>query len=129
MRSMELVKVDENSYDALKRLAQLRLEMGDKTRALEALRLGFYVNPFEYAPHALAGSLHLERKESDQALREYKIALSLNPPNVAEAHYNLARAQLAAGRAADAKKSVLRSLEVAPGYEQAQELLLRIAKP
>jgi tetratricopeptide (TPR) repeat protein len=124
-----LVKVDENNYDALKRLAQLRLEMGDKTRALEALRLAFYVNPFEYAPHAIAGSLHLERKESDQALREYKIALSLNPPNAAEAHYNLARAQFAAGRTADAKKSVLRSLEVAPGYEQAQELLLRIAKP
>src|SRR5262249_46309015 len=38
-----LIKVDENNYDALKKLAQLKLESGDKTRALELLRMGFYI--------------------------------------------------------------------------------------
>ena len=60
---------------------------------------------------------------------EFQAALALNPPNVAEAHYNLARAYLAAGKTAEAKRSVLRSLEAAPGYDKAQELLLKLRNP
>lgn len=124
-----LVKVDENNYEALRHIADLRFDVGDKAGALEALKLAFYVNPFEYAPHAKAGSLYFERKENDLAAREFRMALALNPPNVAEAYYNLARAQFAAGKKADARRSILKSLEAAPGFEDAQELLLQIAKP
>ena len=52
--------------------------------------------------------------------------MALRPPNVAEANYNVARAYHALGRAAEAKRSVLRALEAAPSYEKAQELLLTI---
>lgn len=126
---MNLVKVDENNYEAVKHLAELRSDLGDKTGALEALKLSFYVNPFEYAAHAKAGALYFERKENDLAAREFRMALALNPPNTAEAYYNLARAQFAAGKRADARRSILKSLEAAPGYEDAQDLLLQIAKP
>lgn len=124
-----LLKVDENNYAALKTLAGLRQELGNKQGALEALRLSFFVNPFEQAAHSQAGSLLLDLNQPDQAIREFQVALALNPPNVAEAHYNLARAQLAAGRNAEAKRSVLRSLEAAPGFDKAQELLLRLTRP
>jgi tetratricopeptide (TPR) repeat protein len=124
-----LVKVDENNLNALKRLAQLRLELGDKTGALEALQLSFYVNPFEAAQHTLAGGLYLERNESQRALSAYQAALSLDPPNLAEAHYNLARAYFAVGKTAEARRAVLRALEVAPGYDQAQQLLLKLSRP
>lgn len=124
-----LLKVDENNYSAILRLAQLRQELGDKKGALEALRMGFYVNPFESAPHTTAGTLLLELNQPEAAIREYRVALALSPPNPAEAHYNLASALFAAGQKAEARRAVLRSLEAAPGYEQAQELLLRIARP
>ena len=60
------------------------------------------------------------------ALREFQAALALQPPNEAEANYNVARAFHALGKQADAKRSVLRALEAAPSYEKAQELLLTI---
>ena len=44
----------------------------------------------------------------------------------AEAQYNLARAYLSAGKKPEARRFVLRSLENAPSFEKAQELLLKI---
>jgi tetratricopeptide (TPR) repeat protein len=124
-----LVKIDENDYEALKKLAKLKLEAGDKARALELLRLSFFVNPFEAGQHTLAGDLHLEKNENERAVREFQIALAANPPNIAEAQFNLARAYLATGQNKEAKRAVLRSLEIAPSFDKAQDLLLKLANP
>jgi tetratricopeptide (TPR) repeat protein len=121
-----LVKVDENDYDALNKLAQLKREVGDKDRALEFMKMSFYVNPAGHAAHTIAGDLLIERNETDAAIREFQIALAANPPNVAEAQYNLARAFHAAGKNKEARRAVLRSLEAAPGFDKAQELLLKL---
>ncbi len=121
-----LLKHDETNLKALGRLADLRLKQGDRPRALEALRLGFYVAPFEPTAHARAGELYLETKDAAAALTEFQSALALRPPNAAEANYNVARAYHALGRTMEAKRSVLRALEAAPSYEKAQELLLTI---
>jgi len=50
----------------------------------------------------------------------------LQPPNIAEANYNVASAYYSLGRHSEARRAVLRSLEAAPRYEKAQELLLKI---
>ncbi|MFL6332547.1 MAG: tetratricopeptide repeat protein [Pyrinomonadaceae bacterium] len=121
-----LLKYDETNLKALGRLAELRLKQGDRARAIEALRLGFYVAPFEPAGHARAGELYLETKDAAGALAEFQSALALRPPNEAEAQYNVARAYHALGKTAEAKRAVLRALEAAPSYEKAQELLLTI---
>jgi cellulose synthase operon protein C len=121
-----LLKYDETNLKVLGRLADLRLKQGDRAKALEALRLGFYVAPFEPAAHARAGELYMETRDAAGALAEFQAALALSPPNVAEANYNVARAYHALGKTAEAKRSVLRALEVAPSYEKAQELLLTI---
>jgi tetratricopeptide (TPR) repeat protein len=122
-----LVKVDENDYDALDKLARLKGETGDKARALELMKMSFYVNPSGHAAHTTAGDLFIERKESEAAIREFQIALAASPPNIAEAQYNLARAFYAAGKNKEARRAVLRSLEAAPGFDKAQELLLKLA--
>jgi tetratricopeptide (TPR) repeat protein len=121
-----LVRLDENNPAALKRLAELRQKQGDGARALEALRLSFYVNPFDYAVHARSGELWLAGGDALRALGEFQVVLALKPPNAAEANYNVARAYYSLGNTPDAKRAVLRALEDAPGYEQAQELLLKI---
>src|SRR5207247_9570956 len=105
--------------------ASLRAKMGDRAGALEALRLSFYVNPFEYAAHTEAGRLSLEEKQYAQALSEFQVTLALDPPNVAEANYNLATAYHLLGKQPEAKHAVLRALEAAPSYEKAQEVLLK----
>ena len=121
-----LIKQDENNFNAMRQLAKLRLDQGDKVRALETLKLSFFVNPFDYTTHTQAGELYLARNEAVQAVKEFQAALALQPPNAAEANYNIARAHFAAGKAAEAKRAVIRSLEAAPGFEKAQELLLKV---
>ncbi len=120
------IRYDENSLTTLKSLANLRAKLGDRAGAIEALRLSFYVSPFEYATHAQAGELSLEEKQYARALSEFQVVLALDPPNVAEANYNLASAYHLLGKQSEAKHAVLRALEAAPSYEKAQELLLKI---
>jgi len=120
------VRYDQNSLPTLRALASMRAKIGDRAGALEALRLSFYVSPFDYAPHTQAGQLNLEERQYAQALSEFQVALALEPPNVAEANYNLASAYHLLGKQPEAKHAVLRALEAAPSYEKAQELLLKI---
>jgi tetratricopeptide (TPR) repeat protein len=121
-----LVNKDENDIEALKTIARLRSADGDKQRAVDALKASFFISPFDYASHSKAGEMNAELKNFEQALSEFRIALALQPPNIAEANYNVAGAYYALGRQNEAKKSVLRALEAAPRYEKAQELLLKI---
>jgi len=121
-----LVKVDENDYGSLDKLARLKGEAGDKARALELMKMSFYVNPSGTSAHTMAGNLLIERNEAEAAIREFQVALAAGPPNVAEAQYNLARAFYAAGKNKEARRAVLRSLEAAPGFDKAQELLLKL---
>ena len=121
-----LVKTDENNLEALKNIARIRLALGDRRQALDALQASFYISPFDYKLHTQAGELSVELKDYAKALTEFQVALSLAPPNIAEANYNIASAYYALGRQPEAKRAVLRALEAAPRYEKAQELLLRI---
>ena len=121
-----LVKVDENNIEALKEIARLRQKASENVKAVQALRLSFYINPFEYSLHTTAGELSFAAKDYANALSEFQAALALQPPNIAEANYNVATAYHALGRQPEAKRAVLHALEAAPRYEKAQELLLRI---
>jgi len=122
----KLVKTDENNLEALKNIARIRSSLGQPQQALDALEASFYINPFDYKLHARAGELSLELKNFSLALSEFQAALALEPPNIAEANYNVAAAYHALGRQPEAKRAILRALEAAPRYEKAQELLLRI---
>ncbi len=121
-----LVKTDENNLEALKTIARIRSALGERQKAVDALRASFFISPFDYKLHTQAGELSVDLKDYSQALTEFQVALALQPPNVAEANYNVATAYYALGRQPEAKRSVLRALEAAPRYEKAQELLLKI---
>ena len=121
-----LIKTDENNLEALKTIARLRLALGERQQALDALQASFFISPFDYKLHTQAGELSLELKDYEKALTDFQVALALAPPNVAEANYNVAAAFHALGRQPEAKRAVLRALEAAPRYDKAQELLLRI---
>ena len=121
-----LVKTDENNLEALKTIARLRSSLGERQKALDSLRGSFFISPFDYKLHTQAGELSVDLKDYSSALTEFQVALALQPPNIAEANYNVATAYYALGRQPEAKRSVLRALEAAPRYEKAQELLLKI---
>ena len=64
------------------------------------MQASFYISPFDYKLHTQAGELSVELKNYAQALTEFQVALALEPPNVAEANYNVAAALSRAGPAA-----------------------------
>lgn len=116
----------ETNIEAFKRLARLKMETGDRQGALTALVTSFYIYPFEADLHKLAGDVYLELGQAQESVREFRVLVALNPPDLAGAHYDLARALDSAGSRQEAKREVLRSLEIAPGFEKAQELLLKL---
>ncbi len=120
------VRYNETDARALPRLARLKLGLGDRKGAVEALKQSFYIQPFDASLHKLAGGVYLELGNPSEAIREFRARIALAPPDLAEAHYDLARSLDAAGDYAEAKREVLRSLEIAPGFDKAQELLLKL---
>lgn len=121
-----LVRHNETNLDALKQLAELKLGVGDRAGSIDALFTSFYVYPFNASLHKLAGDVYLEQGDARQAVREFRVLIALAPPDLAAAYYDLARSLEASGNRREAKREVLRSLEIAPGFEKAQELLLKL---
>jgi tetratricopeptide (TPR) repeat protein len=70
----------------------------------------------------------VERKDAPAAIRSFRSAIATNPPDRASAHTDLAEAYVLAGRPGDAKVEVLAALEIAPSFDRALELLLRLAE-
>jgi tetratricopeptide (TPR) repeat protein len=123
---LALTNVDDTASEALKRLATLRSKDGDRKNELDVLQAGFYISPYDPALHKLAGDAYLEEGDTMGAIREFGVEVGLNPTDAAAAHYDLARGLAAAGKLKDARTEVLRSLEIAPEFDKAQELLLKL---
>jgi tetratricopeptide (TPR) repeat protein len=114
--------------DALERLADELYTLGKKSDAAAVMQSINYVAPYDYARHGTFGDWLLELNRPTEALREYRAALGLNPPDMATAHYRMARAYHALKSDREARSAVLQSLEIAPSFRPAQQLLLELAR-
>jgi len=74
----------------------------------------------------MLGRFAMQRDDADAAAREFRAVVALAPVDRALALTDLAESYYKGGKRADAKKHVLAALEVAPTYERAQDLLLKI---
>jgi tetratricopeptide (TPR) repeat protein len=119
-----LTAINEKDYRANVELAALQEELGEPRRAAEALERTVYIYPLEIPLHQQLADLYAGISEHELAVRERQAVVGLAPVDMAEALYQLARAQQQAGDPAGAKRSVLGALEIAPGYPAAQRLLL-----
>jgi tetratricopeptide (TPR) repeat protein len=121
-----LTEINEKHYEANVALAEVLEEMDQPAAAAEALERVIWIYPMEIALHERLASLYAETDNHPLRVRERRAVVALEPVDMAEALYELALAQVAAGDLAGAKRSVLGSLEIAPGYPAAQDLLLEI---
>jgi predicted Zn-dependent protease len=87
-----------------------------------------YVRPTDLKGHSKLGQLLLETKQYSGAAREYETMIALKTPDRATAYYHLAQAYLGDGKRQEARRAVLSSLDIAPSYEPAQNLLVEILK-
>jgi tetratricopeptide (TPR) repeat protein len=121
-----LVSFAEDDYRAQTQLAAVRVALGDTTGAIRALEQAMFISPYEPETHAELAQLAEAAGVGETAVRERQAILALDPVDRADAEYRLARAYLLAGDRVEARRAVLRALERAPNYQQAQELLLEL---
>jgi tetratricopeptide (TPR) repeat protein len=123
-----LVAIDFNNIEAPRQLASLLRQNGTEDAATLApiyQRIAA-IDPFDPEAHTALGRFALQRGEADTASREFRAVLALGPVDRAAAYTDLAESYLKSGNRAEAKKQTIKALEIAPNYERAQDLLLKI---
>jgi len=123
-----LVAVDFNNVEAARQLADLLRQTGvdDPIKLGPVYQRIAAIDPFDPEAHAMLGRFALLRNEADAAAREFRAVIALGPVDRAAAYTDLAESYFAGGKRAEAKKQILAALEIAPGYERAQGLLLKL---
>ena len=119
-----LTALNESHYEAFLQLADLRTELGDAAGAAEAMDAAVLIYPYEVGLHDRLAQAHEARGDAVGAVRERRAILALEPADLAGAYYGLALAYVTAGDPAQARRSVLRALEIAPNFAAALDLLL-----
>ncbi len=119
-------RYDENALEPLLRAAEIYRARKDWKSAVHVLELSNYISPYDARAQEMLGDSASAANEWAVAATAYRALLGLNPPDPAGAHLGLARACLALGRKQEARKEVLKALEIAPTFEPAQELLLKL---
>ena len=110
------------------RIASLLSDRDQPQEAAKYLEEVMYVDPLQPETHQKLGDLYLQFSETEKAVREYTVFLSLSPVDGAAAHYRLAQALFESGDRQGARNHVLLSLEIAPAYPEAQKLLLKLVR-
>jgi tetratricopeptide (TPR) repeat protein len=129
MRELELLlQHDQTSLEAARQLAALAEEADDEDRMNLAYDRVIGIDPFDPVPHLAIGRMALARGDAVTSIREFQIALAADPVDRVSAYCDLSESYLMAGEFENAKRSVLAALEMAPTYERAQELLLRVVE-
>jgi cellulose synthase operon protein C len=119
-------RLDGDTALPLLKAADIYGKRKDWDSVAKMLALSIYVNPYEQDIQKRLGDASMESGRWPEAVTSYQALVGLNGTDRAGAHYDLARALLASGNKQQAKREVLRSLEIAPTYRNAQELLLKL---
>lgn len=121
-----MTSINARNYRAHVELADLLEGLNDQAGAAEALDRAMFINPLDTEVHKTLAELSAGLGQWERAVRERRAVLALDPVDLAEALYQLAWTHFHAGDDDNARRAVLRALERAPDYEEAQDLLLEI---
>ena len=121
-----LLAQDQTALEPARRLAALAAKAGDEKALAIANDRVVEIDPFDSQGHSGLGRLAMKRGDAGTAVREFRAALAIGPADRAAAHCDLGESYLLAGRRDEAKREALAALEIAPSFERAQDLLLRV---
>lgn len=121
-----MTKEDDTALEAARRLVSLLDPETEAERLRVALRRVVALDPFDSAAHSTLGRMALASGEIQEAVRNFRVALAAGPIDRASAHADLAEGLFRLGDRAEARRQALAALEIAPTYERAQELLLKL---
>jgi tetratricopeptide (TPR) repeat protein len=114
--------------DALITLARTLGEAGRNDDALGVFKDVIMVAPLRPQVHLEYGDRLIAANRPAEALVEYQALLAMNPQDLAEAHYRVAKTYVALEDKAKGREHLLYALEIAPHYREAQQLLLEVVR-
>lgn len=125
-----LMTWDFNNVEIARKLAALMRGNGvtEAARLKPVFERIVAVDPFDADAHAALGRMALQASDADAAVREFKTVVALGPVDEAAAHTDLAESYLQSGKRVEARRQTLAALEIAPSYERAQDLLLKLSE-
>jgi tetratricopeptide (TPR) repeat protein len=124
-----LTSINEEAYTANVALSGMLDTLGDARGSEAALERTLWISPFDPAVHERLARVATGVGDRALVVQERRALVALDPVDRVEALYQLALAYAEAGDATSARREVLRALELAPNFEKAQELLLRLRRP
>ena len=123
-----LLAHDHAAVEPARQLAALAEKAGDEDARALALERIVALDPFDPHAHTGFGRLALKRGDAVVAAREFRAALLTGAADKAAAHCDLGESYLLAGKRVEAKREALAALEIAPTFERAQDLLLKLVE-
>ena len=120
----EFLAVSEYGAEEARELGELYAEDGNTEQATAYLARSLDVEPYDVPTLDRLAVLYEARTMYPQVVQARRAILALSPVDKANAYYELARSLYHNNEIAAAKRAVLQSLELAPGYREAQKLLL-----
>ncbi|MDA7905641.1 tetratricopeptide repeat protein [Mariniblastus sp.] len=118
--------MEANSVELLMRLLEIYSANSDWAEVKSVARKMLALNPLLPSPYRFL-AVAAEQTQDDQATVESLTALArMDPLDAADVHYRLASALFRQQQLGEAKDQVVRSLERAPRYRAAYDLLLEI---
>jgi tetratricopeptide (TPR) repeat protein len=119
-------RYDESSPSPLVQAAEIMRKRHAWQDVVRTAERSVFAYPYSAEVHQMLGDAACETGEWSTAVLAYQARVGLDPPDMAGAYYDLARAWFGMGNRAEARRATLRSLEIAPNFEKAQELLLKL---
>lgn len=121
--------IDDEAPDAYLRL--MELAAADRDWPAEARNAERYlaVNPLVAPPYRNLAQASTELGDVPAAIGAWRTLIRLDPPDPADAHFQLARLLVRHGDTDEARREVLLALEEAPRFREALKLLLEIDRP
>mgnify|MGYP003134701544 FL=1 len=120
-----MLENSQHDFASPLKLANVALENGNLERAGYYIERALSVNPYRPEIHQVNAELASALGDTATAVQEYEVLLELDQTDPVAARTNLAQAYLENNQTEEARQSVLRALETAPGYVRAQQILLR----
>jgi len=111
---------------AYTRLAELAEKEGDWRNAAKNAKRQLAVNPLIPGPYRVLARASEELGDRQDSIAAYRALLRLGEPDEANIHYRLAILLKKTGERDAAKRELLRSLEIAPRFLEAHQLLLEL---
>jgi len=115
----------EHGAEEARELGQLYESAGNLELATEYLERSLQNEPYDASIHELLAILHTRQGKHEDAVRARRAVVALNPVDKAKAYLDLAQSLYENKDIAEAKRATLQSLELAPGFRDAQKLLLK----